>query len=418
MPALLVLQGPSSAGAAVIVVNDPGGDVHSPGCADTGTGTCTLADAITFANSNPGLDEIHFDIPGEGIHEIEGDESGRQPDVTSPVVIDGFTQPGSRANTNGPRLGDNAVRLIRVAALSLTGGSSTVRGLETSLTLEGQSECCFSDGIQDVVEGILGDVSIREMSGEQRIGGPAPGARNVLSNVEIVDSFVTILGSFIGTDATGTKPFVDAGGTAVGRGIHIDGADGLADVGGPDPRDENVISGNLGAGVTGGDQSASFTIVGNLIGTDVTGTSPLPNGAWGIDLGDTSARIEANVISGNRGGGISIGTEADALVLRNLIGTDVTGAGPLGNRLSGIETVVRGDFEDNVIAFNGSGDPVGEASSSRKTRVFRSRAAGTRSSETSATGRSPTGASESTSERTDRHPTTTATRLFRPIPPL
>src|SRR5262245_66377793 len=48
--------------AAAVVVNDSSDALHSPGCATTGTGTCTLRDAITFANSNAGSDAIHFTI--------------------------------------------------------------------------------------------------------------------------------------------------------------------------------------------------------------------------------------------------------------------------------------------------------------------------------------------------------------------
>ena len=43
--------------AATIVVNDSSDTLHSPGCATTGAGTCSLRDAITFANSNAGPEE-------------------------------------------------------------------------------------------------------------------------------------------------------------------------------------------------------------------------------------------------------------------------------------------------------------------------------------------------------------------------
>ncbi|HYT31968.1 MAG TPA: hypothetical protein VEO37_05195 [Thermoanaerobaculia bacterium] len=41
--------------AAVVVVNDPSDVLHGGpgGCALTGTGTCTLRDAITFVNATP-----------------------------------------------------------------------------------------------------------------------------------------------------------------------------------------------------------------------------------------------------------------------------------------------------------------------------------------------------------------------------
>ena len=43
-----------------IIVNDMTDALHDPGCAVSGTGTCTLRDAITFANRNPGRDKIYL----------------------------------------------------------------------------------------------------------------------------------------------------------------------------------------------------------------------------------------------------------------------------------------------------------------------------------------------------------------------
>jgi CSLREA domain-containing protein len=63
--------------AADIPVNDTGDALHDPGCAKTGTGTCTLRDAITFANANPGPDSIFL--------------GGRlfRPTSSLPVITDG-----------------------------------------------------------------------------------------------------------------------------------------------------------------------------------------------------------------------------------------------------------------------------------------------------------------------------------------
>src|SRR6476660_3236591 len=76
---------------------------------DTGTGS--LRQAITDANSMGG-GMITFNIPGTGIHTIS--PMTALPTITQTVTIDGYTQPGSSANTNPPTMGINAVLLIEL----------------------------------------------------------------------------------------------------------------------------------------------------------------------------------------------------------------------------------------------------------------------------------------------------------------
>lgn len=131
--AFIALLLTSAAGAVTIVVNDSSDALHdSGGCADTGMGACTLRDAITFANANTGADEIDFTIPGTGVQTIT--LSSDLPVITDSVTIDGYTQPGTSPNTNGPGLEDNAVLSIEIdgngkACLAFQGIDATVRGL-------------------------------------------------------------------------------------------------------------------------------------------------------------------------------------------------------------------------------------------------------------------------------------------------
>ena len=64
--------------------------------ADGGPGS--LRQAILDTNAAAGADTIAFNIPGTGIHTIQPQQS-ELPKATGPVVIDGYTQPGSHPNT-------------------------------------------------------------------------------------------------------------------------------------------------------------------------------------------------------------------------------------------------------------------------------------------------------------------------------
>lgn len=146
---------------------------------------------------------------------------------------------------------------------------------------------------------------------------------------------------------------------------------------------QNNIAGSAGAGINivGG---GSEIVGSNLIGTDVTGTSSVPN-SEGIVVNTGSSgnnQIGGNVISGNAGIGIAInaGVGTGETIFSNYIGTDLPGASPLPNATTGISvgttgaviggTGVTGDTTPfthlhpltsgglgpagNVIAFNGA----------------------------------------------------------------
>src|SRR5215470_14040387 len=73
---------------------------------DSGQGS--LRQAILDANATPGLDTIAFNIPGAGVHTITPVTS--LDPILDPVLIDGYSQPGSSLNTDPS--GTNAVLLI------------------------------------------------------------------------------------------------------------------------------------------------------------------------------------------------------------------------------------------------------------------------------------------------------------------
>src|SRR5262249_51335666 len=103
---LLIFSSILQVAASTIVVDntvDPGDGV----CASPG---CTLREAITAANANPGPDIINFNIPGAGVHTIT--PTSELPTITETVTIDGYTQPGASANTL--TVADDAVLLIEL----------------------------------------------------------------------------------------------------------------------------------------------------------------------------------------------------------------------------------------------------------------------------------------------------------------
>jgi len=296
--------------------------------ADTNDGVCdadcSLREAINAANARAGADIIAFNISGLGPHIIQ--PASFLPTITGPVVIDGYTQPGARPNTNGPGLGFNNVLKIELdgstggVGFSLAGGNNTVRGIAINR---------FTVGIK---MGLASGNSIQ--------------------------------GNFIGTDVTGKF--------ALGNriGIHISsGSDNT--IGGLEPHQRNLISGNNNQGVViEGIASVGNLVQGNFIGTDVSGTLGLGNAFEGVlvtnapnnTIGGTTAAAR-NVISGNGSQGVVI-TAALAtgnLVLGNFIGTDVTGTAALANINSGLyikdsaNNTIGGTAigTGNIIAFNG-----------------------------------------------------------------
>ena len=128
--------------------------------ADTGPGS--LRQAILDANANPGPDTITFNIVGSGVHTIA--IATALPPVTSPVTIDGYTQPGATPNTQPIGQGLNTVLKIQVdgtatfnvACLTVSASDSTIRGLVVNHCATGISlpfgafsnnkvEGCFSE---------------------------------------------------------------------------------------------------------------------------------------------------------------------------------------------------------------------------------------------------------------------------------
>jgi titin len=151
-----------------------------------------------------------------------------------------------------------------------------------------------------------------------------------------------IQGNYIGTDATGTRALGNYYGVSANYPHTIVG---------------NLISGNQ-VGITGPGYnypSSIFQVQGTLIGTDATGMHGIPNGIGIVSgagtslIGGTTAAAR-NVISGNSGDGVYVGT-GGTVIQGNYIGTDISGTTALGNGTNGIEI----QSSNNVIGGTGMG---------------------------------------------------------------
>ena len=171
---------------------------------------------------------------------------------------------------------------------------------------------------------------------------------------------VLVSGNYIGTNEDGTMAEPN------GTGIVIDGGADSAGIGGGLVGFRNVISGNTNDGVyIIGSGTTDTAIAGNLIGTNAAGNAALPNhhgvetdAAMGTNVGGVDAGLR-NVISGNADTGVRIGNgSTGTAILGNYIGTDVSGMLDVGNangiQLGNSDTNTVGAAAGNVISGNDS----------------------------------------------------------------
>jgi hypothetical protein len=156
------------------------------------------------------------------------------------------------------------------------------------------------------------------------------------------------VGNRIGMDAAGTRVIPNRGsGVFLGYG----GAQ-FNRVGGTHAEDRNLIIG--GVEVTG-QMARGNLVLGNWIGTDISGKQGLAARGLGVQLGGDSHSIiggatpqEANVIAGNGWVGVYVGSDYN-YVAGNYIGTDPGGQSRMGSGTSGV-AVLNG--EHNIIQGN------------------------------------------------------------------
>lgn len=346
---------------------------------DSGPGS--LRQAILDVNAIPGPHRIEFNLPGEGVHTLA--PLTALPTISNPVVIDGFTQPGSR--TNSVSWGNDAVLLVRLdginatnvltAGLTLEGNRSTIRGLiivrfDYGIDLDGGSDNVIMgnwigidfDGVArgHTFEGILVEAMGFTPAVRNVIGGPSPGDRNVISGNSVGVFFFpdgasrnTVIGNFIGTDQSGRLPRGN-----VFSAVSVQAATNISVL-------DNVLAASTGAGGCGLKLLGTSGILAqrNLIGLSAElghlghfGSGIVGQAVTGMQVGGSDS-VDGNRIGCNRGHGIELLSCTGVSIQGNRIGTGSSGAEPLGNlgcgiSLSGCSTNRIGPA--NQILYNGS----------------------------------------------------------------
>lgn len=286
--------------------------------ADGGAGS--LRQAILDANALTDVSgvkcpmhTIQFAVPGAGPHTVR--PLTPLPMVSIPLHIDGYTQPGSIANTLVR--GTNAVLKIELDG-SLAGAVDGLSFGRASQTLPGCS------GSSSRVSGLA--INRFQQAGirVQNVCLPPPNPCGV--------GGVSIVGSFIGTDVNGTVGLGNGSGVVFGPSttLNVIGNKAFANGGLFDPILEfrNLISGNVLEGVyafslAGQRESLRHTVRGNIIGLNALGTAAIGNGGHGVfaDIGSDDLFVHDNLISASSGDGVRVDTGGgQASLLGNGIG--------------------------------------------------------------------------------------------------
>ncbi len=362
---------------------------------DDGSGNCTLRAAIQESNQETGTQTIKFNITGTADFTNDGQDgytiqpTSALPELTDTVIIDGYTQPGSQANTavapnplNGILLieldGSTAGYTYNYNGLAVAADDVEIRGLVVNNW--SYSGIGVGEGDNVIIRGNYIGVDPTGSSAKANrnngidcwggvaqygyIGGTNPADRNLISGnsdpafpqaggigLGPDHDYWTIQGNYIGVAADGVTAIPNAQPNGAGS-PSVDYTVGTV-IGGSEIGATNVISGNNGSAISP-DYSSDLTIVGNYMGTDYTGTIAVPNALTGITItnGD-NCLIEGNIISGNTRDGIFVQSFDNVSITGNKIGTGSAGTEVLGNGQAGIAI-------ENATSISVGGNGVGE----------------------------------------------------------
>ncbi len=338
----VIIDGYSQAGAsvntlsegndAVLLIEIDGTNAGSSDGLHISSGSCTVKGLAINRFSGHG---VVLDISGENV--IEGNFIGTD--------INGASDLGNSGN--GILINDGNNNLVggsSPSARNIISGNNIngirIQGGDGARVLSNYIGTSAS-GTVDLGNSGDGIYLYSDNTADNEIGGTGPGEGNLISgnNSDGISIMIsdgnTIKGNTIGLNASGTAKLRNSN-----EGIYLgNGAEDII-IGGTSSAERNIISGNdLGNGIEVYAISSlnnGIRIMGNYIGTDVTGTVRLGN-RTGVFL-NKSSNIKTggtetgagNLISGNGFYGIAIEgdgySDADSNIIEgNLIGTDAAG---------------------------------------------------------------------------------------------
>ena len=296
------------------------------------SGTTITFDPTVFPPSSPATITLSSSLPSLNHGHITIDAS------YAGVILDGS---GTPAGTNG---------------LTIVSDNNSIKGLQVvhfpgyGISIQNSAKKNLIGGDRSRGNGPIGEGNL--LSGNAWDGLIIVG-EGTTSNV--------VTGNLIGTNINGTEKF---GNSSCGISLHAGAQQNR--IGGSTPSERNIVSGNGYCGIgTFGETVMDNVVIGNYIGTDISGTTALGNEQHGISISSPNNRVggtspeERNVISGNLAGhGISLINTYSAgnSVIGNYIGLDATGTKVLGNGDDGVAIEMGANnntVEKNVIVSTG-----------------------------------------------------------------
>ena len=378
-----VLSGNAGSGLALIRSSGTGVLANLVGTDPTGTQSLgnggvgiLLVDApanllqsnLVSANAGDGMDLMGARSTG---NRIEGNRVGTDVSGTFALGngVNGICVIGAPGNTIGgaPGFGTfsaspNLISGNTNVGVAIVGGATGTLVVSNLIGLDASGTSALPNGGGGLV--VLG-------SSGNTIG--VPGQGNVISGngnvgIELGGPGNLVQGNYLGTDLGGTSAVGNRG-----PGVFLDGRiDGVVDNQvGPG----NVISGNGFSNGDGGNElpgvwvlgpgAARTRIVGNIVGLDATGSTPLGNANIGVLISDSAGNVvggpapgDGNVIGGNRLAGPLASADADPATTGAggvvIIGPGASGNSILGNNLGGndFDGVTIAGAPGNVVAGN------------------------------------------------------------------